>query len=74
MNKATREQYKAIRDRVALGIWYTAHSEDGNAAYAEAEALFSPRQMQALHRTMRDEEEEAEQAELRRFVYGDVCQ
>jgi hypothetical protein len=73
MSKATREQYNAIRDRVIRGCWHSRYYEDSQAAYAEAEELFSPSQMGALHRAMRQAHDECEVADLNRFIYGEVC-
>lgn len=74
MSKATVEQYNAIRDRVVRVAWHSRYYEDSRAAYAEAEELFSPHQMGALHRAIRQAYEESEAADLSRFVYGGVSQ
>lgn len=53
-----------LRLRVVRGIRHDRYSKDGDAAYKEAVENFTPRQLGALHRTIREVTEDMERIDL----------
>lgn len=50
----TTSERRTITARVLRGIRKDRHSDDGDQAYAEASENFTPHQLGALHRAMRE--------------------
>lgn len=51
-----KQERKNIIDRVIRGMKKERYSQDGERAYEIAESNFTPNQMGALHRAMRETE------------------
>lgn len=66
----TQEERRAITERVLRGLRHERYGKDGEAAYAEAVASFTPHQLGALHRRMREADSDLYEKEMRASCGG----
>lgn len=66
----TKEERQAITKRVLRGLRHVRYCKDGEKAYMEAVAHFTPHQLGALHRQMSETDSDLYEKEMRASCGG----